>query len=179
MTWIAPLTAVVNTSLSAAQWNASVRDNLNETAPAKATTAGGVIVTTGLNAIAQRIIGTDYISNNETTATTTYGALATTGPSVTVTSGARALLMLSCGGYNSTVGGTGYMSIDVTGATTIAVADVKGYRVTSSTSGAVTQATYVYYETGLTPGSNVFTAKYRAVSGTQGFTDRRLTVFPF
>ena len=54
MAWSAPMTAVANTVFTAAQFNQHVRDNLNETAPAKATASGGYFVATGVNAIAQR-----------------------------------------------------------------------------------------------------------------------------
>lgn len=56
MAWTTPLTAVSGSILTAAQWNASVRDNLNETAPAKATTADRMFVTTGPNALQQNVI---------------------------------------------------------------------------------------------------------------------------
>ena len=36
MTWTAPMTAVAGAVYTAAQWNTSIRDNLNETAVAKA-----------------------------------------------------------------------------------------------------------------------------------------------
>jgi len=39
MAWFTPLAGVSTATLTAAQWNASVRDNLLETAPAKATSA--------------------------------------------------------------------------------------------------------------------------------------------
>lgn len=56
MAWSAPITAVTNATLSAAQWNASVRDNLNETAPAKATVANRVIVTNGANTVREQSV---------------------------------------------------------------------------------------------------------------------------
>jgi hypothetical protein len=52
MAWTAPGTAVGNTLLTAAFWNTHVRDNLLETAPAKATAAGQLFQATAPNAIA-------------------------------------------------------------------------------------------------------------------------------
>jgi len=87
MSWTAPLTAVATASLSAAQWNASVRDNLLETAPAKATAAGQVFVATAANAIAARTPSSNLITTIETTTSTTSGVLPTAGPSVSVVTG--------------------------------------------------------------------------------------------
>src|SRR3546814_19340432 len=72
MAWTAPMTAVANTVFTAAQFNQHVRDNLNETAPAKATAAGGYFVATGVNAIAQRIADGNTDTNTGTTTSTTY-----------------------------------------------------------------------------------------------------------
>lgn len=52
MAWTAPGTAVGNTLLTAAFWNTHVRDNMLETAPAKATQAGQIFHATGPNVIA-------------------------------------------------------------------------------------------------------------------------------
>jgi hypothetical protein len=54
VTWSAPMTAVANSTFTAAQFNQYVRDNLNETAPAKATSAGSYFVADGVNSIAER-----------------------------------------------------------------------------------------------------------------------------
>lgn len=53
MAWTAPATAVANTFLTAAFWNTQVRDNLLETAPAKAAVAGDTFYATAANAIAR------------------------------------------------------------------------------------------------------------------------------
>ena len=63
MAWTTPLTAVSNTALTAAQWNASVRDNLLMTAPALATTTGRHFVSTGANTIAERAISSNSVSS--------------------------------------------------------------------------------------------------------------------
>ncbi len=180
MSWSTPLTAVANATLTAAQWNASVRDNLAETAPAKATTAGGIFVATGLNAIAQRIVTSSYVSPGlETTTSTTYTTLTTPGPVVTVTTGANALVLMSCTLFNNSAGGQSFMALVVSGASSLAASDTKSMRFESSAASDTYSTTYAYLETSLTPGSNVFTANYKiAVGGTSTFTDRRLTVLP-
>ncbi len=175
------MTAVSNTSLTAAQWNASVRDNLNETAPAKATTSGGWFVATGLNSIAQRVPASDFKTAADTTASTSYTSTLTggsNGPTVSVTSGAQALVILTSTVFNNTVNGRGVVGVNVTGSSTILASDDKALQQQSSTANAVYACSIVYYEDTLTPGSNTFAAVYKVTSGTGTFDDRRITVIP-
>jgi len=51
MAWTAPRTYVTGEVVTAAILNTDVRDNLNETGPAKVTTDGDMLVATGLNAM--------------------------------------------------------------------------------------------------------------------------------
>jgi len=55
--WSTPLTAVSGTVLTAAQWNASVRDNLLETSAAAVTTAGDMTRADGANSMTRFAIG--------------------------------------------------------------------------------------------------------------------------
>ena len=96
------MTAVANSVFTAAQFNQFVRDNLNETAPAKATTAGSHFAGTGLNSIAERLTDTDLVATSQTTISTSYADLATVGPTVTATTGPYAIVFL----YNSNVNST-------------------------------------------------------------------------
>lgn len=178
MTWTTVPTWTTGQVLTAAHLNL-IGANLNETAPGKATTAGGLFVATGTNAIAERIPQTAFQTASETYSSTSYGNLATVGPSVTVTSGSRAMVILSGFMSNNTGGGNSFMAADVSGATTIAAQDATALRAESSAANDNYQMSYVYYEEGLTPGSNVFTVKYRVTTGTTTFDDRRITVFPF
>ncbi len=50
MAWTAPITFTSGSVLTAAQLNTYLRDNLNETAPAKFTAAGQLFVSTAANA---------------------------------------------------------------------------------------------------------------------------------
>ncbi|MFF3867345.1 hypothetical protein [Micromonospora sp. NPDC001898] len=165
-----------NATLTAAQWNASVRDNLLETAPAKATTAGRLIVTTGLGAVAERAVDSDALATSQTTGSTGYTDLATPGPSVTVTTGTTAILLWSALISNSTVNAKTYVDYAISGATTRAPQDASSLRNTSATASAEIRAGQVMFETNMTPGSNTFTLKYRTNGGTGSFGDRRLTV---
>lgn len=178
MAWGTPLTAVSNAALTAAQWNASVRDNLLETAPAKATTAGGIFVATGANAIAQRVPLASTIATSETATATSYTNLATVGPQVSVTTGTQALVLWSAQMGNNTSGQNNYLSVAVTGATTTAASDTWATRYQSFGANARHRATAFHWFT-LNAGSNIFTMSYRVDAGTGTFLDRELLVIPF
>lgn len=173
MTWSTPLTAVSNAALTAAQWNASVRDNLLEVAPAKATTAGYHFVSTGTNAIAERAILTAAVSTSETTTSTTYTDLATAGPSVSLTTGTQALVWIAASLSNSSSSSFSAATTDISGATTagggIANA-VVNYGTLANRFGVC------WLATGLTSGVNAFKINYRVNAGTGTFADRSITV---
>lgn len=177
MAWSVPLTAVPNAPLTSAQWNLSVRDTLLETAPAKAATTGSYFVTTAPNTINERTVGHNYVGDNETTGSTSYVDLATTGPSVTVTSSARVIACVSCITSNTTVGAYSAMSVDVSGATTLGPTDVVAARATSSTANASYAISYLTVF--LVSGANTYQGKYRVSAGTGSFSSRRLIILPF
>jgi len=153
-----------------------VRDNLNETAPAKASAAGQIFVSTAANAIAARTPNADYIATQETTTSTTYTDLATTGPTVTATTAASAIVAIYCNQFHST-GLASWMNYDISGATTDASNDNRSLQL-QSTGGQHVGATF-FHSAILTAGTNTFTAKYRvSTSGTGTFSVRRLMVIP-
>jgi hypothetical protein len=176
MAWSAPMTAVASSVFTAAQFNTFLRDNLNETAPAKASTAGAHFAVSGTNEISERISETASILVAETTTSTTFTDLTTVGPSVTVDTGPAALVAIH-GSVENTGAGSSRMAYDVSGASTIAAADNRGIGV-AGVAGTVLIASGVALHFDLTPGSNTFTAKYRVASGTGTFQSRRITVFP-
>lgn len=181
MAWSAPMTAVANTTFTAAQFNQHVRDNLNETAPAKATAAGSYFVATGVNAIAERMAEGSIDLNTGTTTSTTYTDLtgASIGPVVTVETGPMALVIVA-GQLSNSGTDSARMAYDVSGDTTIAAADNRGIGTFGVASLTVTTGTTVLHFGGLalTPGSNTFTAKYRVSGGTGTFLSRRIAVLP-
>lgn len=182
MVWSAPMTAVANSVFTAAQFNTFVRDNLNETAPAKATTAGGYFVADGTNSIVERETSGATDLDSGTTTSTSFTDLdgpALVGPSLTITTGSQALVYYHCQCSNSGAG-SARAAVDVTGASTIPTADNRSILVGGTAGTTVGAATTVLYTSGLalTPGSNTFTMKYRVSSGTGTFDDRRLIVFP-
>lgn len=180
MAWTTPLTAVSNATLTAAQWNASVRDNLLETAPAKATTSGSLFVGTSANTIAERIPQTSVVVGSDSVTATTYANTTTPGPAVTCTTSTKALMVVSGHSVQSIASVSTYLSIETSGATSIAASDTWAleHRGNSGTSDML-NASRVHLETALNAGSNTFTVKYRVSGGTATVQRRHIVVIPF
>lgn len=177
MAWTAPMTAVANSAFTAAQFNTYVRDNLNETAAAKATAAGQIFVATGVNSIAARTPTGDAINTSETTTSTSFTDLATIGPTVTVTTGTSALVFQTARVAN-TGGLSSYMGHAVSGATTLSPS-VDNSLIADPGSGNLQRSSALAFRAGdLTAGTNIFTAKYQVDGGTGTFSYRRLVVIP-
>lgn len=178
MAYSTPLTAVANATLTAAQWNASVRDNILETAPAKFTAAGRIFVSTGTNAGAERAIESNTVATFQTSASTSYGALATAGPAVTLTTGVRAITIITTGCTNTSSGNGVHTlaAIAISGATTSAADDTRAASMESGVADIGARVTAVHMYTTLTGGSNTFTLQYRVISGTGGWDNRHIVV---
>jgi hypothetical protein len=178
--WTAPTTAISGMVFSAAIFNASVRDNLNVTAAGIATSAGRLIVTTAAKVVTERNPDTDVVGTSQATASTTYVNLATTGPTVTITTGTRALVILGCSASNNVVGNAARMGIDVSGATTSAASDTNSYMISSGNASDAYQGCWTTLYDPINAGSNTFQAKYRAVTaGSASFSNRVVSIMPF
>lgn len=181
MAWTAPKTFVANAILTAAELNVHLRDNLGETAPAKATTAGSLFVSTGANAIAQRTPTSATVATLQTTASATYTNLITPGPAVTVTCGAQAIVVVSAELQDSSPSARAYMAFQVSGATTRPPQDNEALKQMGDTFNVeLISASRVTRVTGLTPGNNTFTAMYRSqhTGGLASFEAREILVIP-
>jgi hypothetical protein len=180
MAWSTPLTAVANATLTAAQWNASVRDNLLETAPAKITAAGQIIAGTAANAVAARAPSVSVVSTSETTTSVgTYVDLATLGPEVSVASGTRAIIFVSARIANNTNATESFASYAVSGASSVAATDSRAASLLVAAANQRARVGIIALETGLTAGTNVFTMKYKVGGASTGtFDARTLAVFP-
>lgn len=177
MAWTIPATAVAGQPFTAAMANAQMRDNLNATAPALATTISSWFTGTGVNTIAERIPAQANTLASSTTTSGTYGNLAdAVNTAVTVTTGTSALVLLYCNFSNSGATNT-WVSIAVSGATTIAASDSTAL-MRDQNNGQRFGAAF-YFGGLLTPGSNTFTMKYRVSGGTGTYTTRRIGVIPF
>lgn len=182
MAWTTPLTAVANASLTAAQWNASVRDNLLTTAPALATTAGSIFATTATNSIAERIPAAAGVGGTETTISTSYtatlsGGAGSAGPAVTVTTGPKALITFHSRQSTSVATTNVWTSVAISGASAIAASDT--WAVSTDIVSSQIFHGLAYVEPALTAGSNTFTEQYRVSGGTGTFASRRINVVPF
>lgn len=179
MAWTAPMTAVANTAFTAAQFNTHVRDNLLETAPAKATTSGSHFTVSSTNQIAQRLITSARVDTQQATSSTTYTDLATVGPSVTVATGTRALVAINASCSTSADNTAGAASVAVSGATTIAANDSWCIFTDGLVAGNFFRAGISTLFTTLNAGNNTFTMQYKAGSTTATYQLREIVVMPF
>jgi hypothetical protein len=147
---------------------------MNETAVAKATTAGYHFVSQGPNSIAERAILAANVDTSETTASTSYVDLATAGPSVTLTTGTKALIWINCQLGNSSTGSSA-ASYGISGATTAAPADSISL-VADNTAGGTSQRYGACDLRTVTAGSNTFYMQYRVSGGIGTFQRRRIQV---
>lgn len=176
MAWTAPITFVPNSALTASQLNTYLRDNMAETMPAKATAAGNYFVTRSRNEIVERTAVQGYVTTSQTSVQSDgYIDLATSGPYVTVTTGTKALVSVSCLMSHTTTAAV-FMGYAVSGATEI---DPTDDRATLTRADQIISTGATFLQDGLTPGIHTFTAKYRnSGAGTGTFTERRIAVVP-
>lgn len=117
------------------------------------------------------------VATSQTTTSTTYTDLATVGPAITITTGTSALVTVGAQIQCSAAGITASMSFGVTGATTSAAVDARAAGVANAN---LVQASRVFLITGLTAGSNTFTAKYKVNGAATGtWVDRNILVQQF
>lgn len=184
------MTAVAGAVYTAAQFNTFVRDNLNETCPAKATTTGSYFVTSGTNRIAERQLQQQVVLQQDGCTSTSYadpdqpglgGSPAPVpGPSLTAFTGSQALIVVGGrigGGTVSTQ--SVKMSWQVDGASSIAAVDTWAAGAVGLGSSGFAYDSRAWLVTGLTEGLNIFSAKYSVSSGTGYFSARSLLVMPF
>lgn len=184
MAWTAPMTAVANATWTSAQFNTHVRDNLIETMPGQFTAGGRFLAADAANSLGQRTPLSATVATEQTTTNTGYVDLTTVGPTVSLTTGAKALVFYASNLGNDTLSAQTWFSVAVSGATTIAANDDWGVicdGLAASVAGLDNtmrwSATYLFDT--LTPGTNTFTMKYRVGSNTGRYANRHLMVIPF
>lgn len=179
MAWTAPMTFVPNSVLTASQLNTYLRDNMMETMPAKATTAGRYFVTESRNTIKEQTVVSDFVSTADSTSSASdWIDLGLVGPSVTVYCQSKALVTLYAQmDTDVTVVGI-WMSYEVSGATESSPTNNRAIMV-QNTSPQSVGATILHQ--GLTPGLNTFSCRYRVTGGTVlgNWSNRRIAVMPF
>ena len=120
---------------------------------------------------------TEYVGTNQVTTSTSYTDLATAGPAVTITTGTKALIIITANQFNDTANGYSDMSFAVSGATTVAASSDRSL-VLRASANATLRPSHSVLMTGLTAGSNTFTAKYsrQDAVGNAYFNYRRISV---
>lgn len=120
------------------------------------------------------------VDTSQNTSSTSYTDLATAGPSVTLNTGAEVIVSWSCrtGKTSSGVGNTGFMAIDISGATTTAGSDTDSaaipYPMPSNANFTFQIARRKKFT--VTPGQNTFKAVYRVDGATWSFEKRDIVV---
>lgn len=200
------MTFTANTVLTAAQMNVHVRDNMLASEAATITAANDFIISNGYNKLANRQVQSASVLTGETTTSTDYTDLATTGPSVTCETTNRAWVIITAHMTAATALSRMYMSYAITrptgplgpdgepittGLATDDTANTDGGDRDAGDNWALShdglaaakarRVSYVdFISADLTPGQNTFTCKYRmgssSVTGT--FTNRHIIVIP-
>ena len=178
MVWTAPRTWVANTTLTAAQLNEQIRDNLLACGPEKAGNHEGYLISVDENVLDFRIKYRNTQLATETTSSGSYTDLTTLGPSSTVNTGTAALCFFSAQMSNSSAGFSCFASVEVSGATSIGASTTRALRFMSAANKRMSGSQFTFFDT-LNPGANTFTMKYAVGGGTGTFTRRRLIVLPY
>lgn len=178
MAWTAPKTFVDGVPLTADDLNIQLRGNLLELDVAKSKVAGGYVVSSDTNRLAERTVETNYTVASADTTSTSYVDLSNSfGPEVTVETGSAAIVIIGCQAQTSaSPDGMNRMSFEISGASSYTALDRRSVAAFGAL-GVV--ASYTSVLTDLTPGENTFTAKYRTSAGTANFSNRRMIVIPF
>lgn len=123
---------------------------------------------------------TAYVATTQTTTSTSYTDLATAGPAVTVTVGTSGIVLVSISSVinNNTGGFDGFMGFALSGANTMTAQDKYSIRHVVYANNYVNQFGATFLLTGLTPGSTVFTSKYKTGGNTASFGERHLSAIP-
>jgi hypothetical protein len=138
------------------------------------TVAGG-IPTWATPASASPASATNYVATYEGVNSAGYTNLTTNGPVVTITTGTKALVTITTA-IEVNSGRGGYMGFAISGATTVAADFPFSFGLNSSSSTVNPQGSATFLVTGLTAGSNTFTAKYRTEGSTVYFHRRFISV---
>ena len=179
MAWTTPRTWVPNETLTAAMLNTHLRDNFLELDVAKVTGSGQYCVSTGANAVTARSYAFDRINTLQTLVSPGgYSDLATVGPSVTVTTGGRALIFYACQMDHSAADGDTKASYAVSGASTFSASDTWCLRRDGMPATNSIRVMGIDMRVDLTSGSNTFTMRYHGSAGTLTYSNRTIAVFP-
>lgn len=118
------------------------------------------------------------VDTSETTTSTTYADLATSGPAATVVVPASGSVRVTVSSrISNTNASTGnFIGVDISGANTVAATDDKAMSFTPAGANGGGQFSLVRTYTGLTPGATTFKMVYRCSANTATFRYRQILV---
>lgn len=121
---------------------------------------------------------TATVTTTQTTTSTSYTDLATVGPTVTVTVGVngKVLVFMSSKVANNTANAYTHVAFAVSGANTIAAADINGIYMGNHGGTPDNKFGIPIMLEGLSTGATAFTLKYKVSGGTGTYQDRILGV---
>lgn len=116
--------------------------------------------------LATSLVTSAYISTSEARGSTSYGALTTpVAVTVTVPASGRVKMSWGCDMNSATTNISGYMSIVLSGANTVAAGSYLTRQVIAATGSDISMSAYSSIViTGMTPGSTTFTAQHKGSS---------------
>jgi hypothetical protein len=155
--------------------NTNTRLGIGTTGQILTVAAGVPSWATAASAIPANAVAT--VATAETTTSTSYTDLTTAGPAVTVTTGTKALVIVTAQLRHTIDTGDSFMAYAVSGATTTAATDTTSLIISDVVTANPNRASAASVIT-VTAGSNTFTAKYRSGGGGSGanFRDREIFV---
>jgi hypothetical protein len=116
------------------------------------------------------------VTTSQSSTSTAYVNLATTA-SVALTTGTKALVIVSAQVTSATTGAAGIVSFDVTGATTRTTKDEEALRINIPVANNIFRASAGFIISGLTAGSNTFTMKHKgATTASVSYSNRQISV---
>lgn len=207
MTWNAPATATTGQNVTAAFWNAQIRDNFLETSAATVTTAGDIAFADAANSMGSRLgigaanshlvsdgsapvwrgIATDVDTGVSTGTPTIYASLAdgvqwpgfsSNAVAVTITTGTLALVLFKAELSNDTAGSRTLLSYVVSGATTAPASDTRNINFESGAANDIAEFGGFDLAT-LTAGSNTFSLEGRVDGNTGTIRRPEIAVIAF
>jgi hypothetical protein len=189
MAWTTIFTATGGDTITAATFNAQVRDNLLETEAARSFFAGNHMISFGANSIRPKSCFRDSQLEEGITTGTSFGNLFQKpngdyelwGPGVTLTTGTTAVAFYSARMGNSVSSGFASISVaveDSSGTEYIAASDQWAMQQDGLSASREAKYGVSHKFTGLTAGENTFMMKYRvgAGGGTGSFSNREMFV---
>ena len=166
-----PGTTLGDLAYSSATANTNTRLGIGSTGQVLTVTGG---VPTWATAAGQAASASAQVNTQQSTTSGSFTDLATAGPAVTLTTGTKALVIVDCVSLNTSNQVGSFMGCEVSGASSVSPSNNDAAQTFSGNEFA-TRTKAIRYS-GLTAGSNTFTAKYKVEGSTGTFEKRNIFV---